>query len=65
MESHNFTWELFEDKLPELNDYLSLFLGLKKEFTFHFFMDMERILKLYPIDIFRKFYSFPPFYVKI
>lgn len=49
MESHNFTWELFEEMLPELNDYLTLFLGLKKEFTFHFFMDMERILKLYPI----------------
>jgi hypothetical protein len=63
--NNNFSWEVFEEDLPQINDYFSMFLGLKKEFSFLYFMDVKRIQDLFPLEEIVKFYYFPPFYVKL
>jgi hypothetical protein len=65
MSSENFSWEIFEESLPQINDYLSMFLGLKNEFTFQYFFDMARIQNIFPLEKLALFYSYPPFYVKL
>lgn len=65
IENGNFSWDLWEEDLDGINEYLSMFLGIQKEFSFLYFLDVSKIREMFPLTILIEFFKFPPFYVKL
>lgn len=65
IENENFSWDLWEDDLDGINEYLSMFLGIQKEFSVLYFLDVSKIREMFPLTILIEFFKFPPFYVKL